>query len=377
MICPNPNCKRIVSPFDEKCKHCGTMLKSNPVSDYVKKADEIVHKANERAEALREEIRGGFRQPQFFSKKRGLAYSVSGDLREDNEGSILVSNAQIASGRNIKIGVTVDYLKRINWSLMNMGVPVVWQINIENRSDVPIESGIIRIKLTQNYSDSWSTTIEEIEPGERKQLGEIRLPIVKERFRTVKESEMSFLNIEMEMAGNIFYSKTYDVQIDPYNQWYVVEDLEASLGGFIIPNSSSVAEVIRKTGEHLKSLCGHSSLHGYQMESKYTEPMVHAIYLAFQKSLKINYINPPASFDPPGQKVLVGNDILNLKRGTCLDLALFYAACIERIGLYPLVFLLPGHAFTGVWKGEKCFKEFSDWQKSEAGTINLYQRAIE
>jgi len=260
---------------------------------------------------------------------------------------------------------------------MNMGIPVVFQIDIENQTDQPVDSVIVRVKLTQNFSDAWSTTIDRILPAATITINNIMLPMLKERLRTVKESEKSFINIEIETNGNTFYSKTFDVQIDPYNQWFVVKMLEASLAGFIIPNSSSVGEVILNTGEHLRRLCGKSSLHGYQGNSQYTEPMVHAIYLAFQKSLKIEYINPPSSFDPPGQKVLVANDILKLKRGTCLDLALFYAACIERIGLYPLIFLIPGHAYTGVWKKEEYFLEFSDRQQGNTSNLELYKKAIE
>lgn len=61
MICPNPNCGRIVSPFDETCQHCGTPLKSNPIKDYEKKADHIVKDAEARAEDIKEEIRNGFK----------------------------------------------------------------------------------------------------------------------------------------------------------------------------------------------------------------------------------------------------------------------------------------------------------------------------
>jgi len=49
MICPNPKCERIVSPFDEKCGHCGAPLKQNPIRSYEQKADSIVHESSVRA----------------------------------------------------------------------------------------------------------------------------------------------------------------------------------------------------------------------------------------------------------------------------------------------------------------------------------------
>lgn len=65
MICPNKDCRRNVSPFDTSCPNCGASLKGNPVSDYEKKANDIASKAAGRTENLREEIRSGFKGPQY------------------------------------------------------------------------------------------------------------------------------------------------------------------------------------------------------------------------------------------------------------------------------------------------------------------------
>jgi hypothetical protein len=38
------------------------------------------------------------------------------------------------------------------------------------------------------------------------------------------------------------------------------------------------------------------------------------------------------------------------RAGTCIDLALLFAACLELIDIYPVVFLLEGHALPGWWR---------------------------
>src|SRR5205823_8393771 len=43
--------------------------------------------------------------------------------------------------------------------------------------------------------------------------------------------------------------------------------------------------------------------------------------------------------------------------GTCLDLALLMAACLEQAGLHPLVVFTEGHAFAGVWLEAECFAD--------------------
>jgi hypothetical protein len=51
------------------------------------------------------------------------------------------------------------------------------------------------------------------------------------------------------------------------------------------------------------------------------------------------------------------SDIVNGRRGTCIDLALMFAACLEYIGIYPVIFLLRDHAFPGYWRSEAGYAE--------------------
>ena len=50
------------------------------------------------------------------------------------------------------------------------------------------------------------------------------------------------------------------------------------------------------------------------------------------------------------------SDILSRKVGTCLDLTLLYASCLEQAGLNPLLVLIEGHAFAGVWLIDEDFR---------------------
>ena len=67
----------------------------------------------------------------------------------------------------------------------------------------------------------------------------------------------------------------------------------------------------------------------------------------------IGYSEPPASFEKLGQKIRSPGRILSDGFSTCLDTSLFLAACFESAGLNPVVFLVEGHAFVGVWRLNK------------------------
>ena len=55
----------------------------------------------------------------------------------------------------------------------------------------------------------------------------------------------------------------------------------------------------------------------------------------------------PASFEEHGQRVRLTDSVLAQKLGTCLDMALLYASCLESIGLNALIVITKGHAFAG------------------------------
>jgi len=79
---------------------------------------------------------------------------------------------------------------------------------------------------------------------------------------------------------------------------------------------------------------------------------VRAMWWALINELPLNYVNPPPTFSVQAQRVRTPSDVLESRRGTCLDLALFFAACLEYVDIRPVVFLLYGHAFPGYFRSE-------------------------
>lgn len=387
MICPE--CKRIVSPFDKECQHCGTPLETNPVKDYEKKADQITKDAEARAEDIKEQIKRGFREPipSVESLKNAVADQNDSYISKQNESDVAdakirerareeggwekFESIQDIKGKNdtprFKVKITFPRLNLhginvLNWSLINAGIPLIERLEILNESTHKLENIIVRIKLASGFSDDfWEKTIAVLEPRKQEQFEKINIPILKERLRAVKEQEQSTLNVEILDQGCVVYADSFEIQIQPYNQWWYDPGqplIANTVAGFISPNSKAVMEVINNATEYLQKLRGISSFPGYQGGPKDVLGMVNAIYLSFQWGLRINYINPPSTFEYPGQKIFLPDEILESKRGTCLDLALLYAACIERIGLFPLLFIVSGHAFLGVWLLPNYYDEF-------------------
>jgi hypothetical protein len=92
---------------------------------------------------------------------------------------------------------------------------------------------------------------------------------------------------------------------------------------------------------------------------------VKAIWFALLHDYNLSYINPPPTFTAASQRLRVPSEILRGGRGTCIDLALLIAACLEFVDIKPVIFLLKRHALVGYWSSPRRLERFLDmsWLK--------------
>ena len=245
------------------------------------------------------------------------------------------------------------------WSLYNTGVPLVERIEVANRSSRDVYDLILTTELVPDYGRPWVQKIEALRRGERISFPAPFLPLYRSKFLSLRESDEAWLSTEVASRTGLLRSRVVPVRVLAYNEWSYDTSAPDSLAGFVLPNSDTVTDIIRQAGYRLPELSGSHSFDGYQSGGPAkVEAMVHAIYDELGKGLKLRYMNPPASFEEGSQKILLPDAIVRAGRGSCLDLALCFAACIERIGLYPVVFLVPGHALLGVWMTSEGFLDF-------------------
>ena len=112
------------------------------------------------------------------------------------------------------------------------------------------------------------------------------------------------------------------------------------------------------------------------MEAR-TEPVdvqVQAIWSALLYDLPLSYVNPPPTYTQSSQRLRTPTDVVNGKRGTCIDLTLLLTACLEYIEIFPVIFLLSGHAFPGFWRDRDSHLSFVGVlgaERAEAPTASI------
>ncbi|WP_196249895.1 hypothetical protein [Rhodococcoides fascians] len=141
------------------------------------------------------------------------------------------------------------------------------------------------------------------------------------------------------------------IRVLAHNEWFNAPVFFDSLAAFVQPNTRAVNSVLDAASNLLGSATGDPSLGGYQKGPERAAQIAAGIYEALRHQ-QIRYIDPPASFEHTGQKIRTTAQVLDERFGTCIDLAVTYAACLEAVGIRPVIWLIQGHAFAGFMRDE-------------------------
>ncbi len=253
---------------------------------------------------------------------------------------------------SIDLAIEVEAARDFNLAMVANSVPLVRRLALTNRSAEPVRDLTVEVTLEPNFSTTWSAHISEITPGGT--FGLEAVDLVFERGTLVNQVERSDANLAVRLrnaSGEEIASQSTAVSVLAYNEWSA-NTVPQILAAFVMPNHPAIERILTAARERVAKLTGNPALDGYQSRSlARVKGIAQGIYETIQ-AFNVTYSNPPASFETTGQKVRTPEQVLEQQMGTCLDLSVLLAACLEQVGLHPLILVLKGHALPAVWLQE-------------------------
>lgn len=184
--------------------------------------------------------------------------------------------------------------------------------------------------------------------------GELLLPppllkVDREYLLACDQEEVLTLSCRLQTAEQLLCEEVYQLRIQPYGYWHGNQVMPELLASFVLSDRPILSRISIKAAEYLQQWTGNSALDGYQQRApNRVRHQVAAIYEALRNESLV-YASIPPSFTEGGQRVRLVDEVLTSKLANCLDLTLLFAACLEYIGLRPILVLVAGHAFVGCW----------------------------
>ncbi len=316
----------------------------------------------------------------WLRRKKSLWYIEGiGDCDIWVDGKNIKCEETINPGAVIKIGDTVftaipcnwlivcynrvlvygPYIKTINYMFFHCGLRLMNTLhlkNLGNENSVPFN---ITIQI-DNYSMPCNLEVPSLEPMETRNIQPPAFRLLFDRLKGVVGRETvklraSIANAEVScFTGNLTLLSTLD--------WGFKLFRPETISAYILPRNPIIQGIVLEAQENFRINFRQLINESTEDEKGEARKKVIATLYNYLKDVRSIYYENPYITDN-FQKIKLPHNIFYpdrnnlLGKGTCIDLTLLMAGCLENVGLNPLIIFagnengVPIHAFLGCWKG--------------------------
>jgi hypothetical protein len=299
-----------------------------------------------------------------------------------------VSSARAEVQRlSIQEALTVEArpLTRVNYSLLHNDQRMFDTFRIRKLVPDTIRGVEVEVVLYAGGDSYPYRTALEVKDSVTDLRDRVRVPLTSTVLRAFRESIRSVVYVGVKVGGEVIFQDTWRVTLVPVEEWSDDNEGGRWLPSFVLPRDPAVSTVVDAAYPIIRALRedAKNAFDGYQSvnpnavgDAKYrtVEQQVRALWSALTYQFDLRYINPPPTYSQQSQRLRTPSEVLRSRAGTCIDLALLLAACLEYIDIYPVLFLLPGHALPGFWRTSQFQDAFRQVQ-SKAGEGGAQGRA--
>lgn len=264
--------------------------------------------------------------------------------------------------------VEVEPKQRLNYAQLHNGDGLFDDFTFRKTRHGLLRGVGVTVKLYVGSDEFPYTTTLDFDRSPRALHGEIRVPLTWEYVRGLEESVRTTLYWKVTHGGATVREDTRPITLLPVEEWeYGRREDELWLPSFVLPRDPGVLRIVDRARHYVRALTDDpaAGFAGYQVveegaddPSEGVDLQVRAIWSALLHDFDLVYINPPPSYSDTTQRLRSPSEVLDSGSGTCIDLSLLVASCLEYVEIYPVIFLLEGHAFPGYWRSEADHEHF-------------------
>jgi hypothetical protein len=252
-------------------------------------------------------------------------------------------------------------LSELNYAVLHNAQPLFEKFVLE--CDQPGDAVRVDVDVAVHMGSETARYKRQVVMKHRREAltHEIHVPLTADVARTVREAISSSLSVLVSQGERVLYCDTHRLRLLPVDQWRDNRRDGRWLPSFVQPRDPAITSALAMAQRYNRVLRDDPSagFEGYQLADPADEDslrgvdrQVEAIWATLLHDWRLGYINPPPTYSGTldSQRLRMPSTVLQHRAGTCIDLALLFAACLELIDVYPVVFLLDGHALPGWWR---------------------------
>lgn len=331
-----------------KCKHMAAVMLSW----------ETFHGASENANNA--EVKDDFKVEEAENKNIHESENVPRSVLTEGTDQAEEANeepARFISAHDGRITLQCDVNSFFVYALYENKTALIRSVTIKNNSDEDISELKIRIRTDEELIESYTQELEELPAGEEFTLKNIQIRVHGEFLASLTERILCNLYISITQGENELVADSMEITVLAYDQWPGLRYSPDLLAAYVTPNHPAISGLSQTAARYLGKWTSDPSLNGYQSnDPNRIVDMAAAAFAAIQE-LNITYAALPASFEDLGQRVRLISNIMDNRLGNCMDITLLYVAVLEAMDLNPLMIMVDGHIFAGLWLIDDTFSD--------------------
>ena len=267
------------------------------------------------------------------------------------------------------IEVAVEPCLKLNYSMLHNNRPLFNKFEVKRQASGRLQNVRVEVQLnTGSDAATYSTTFDLSRNRPIVDVSALaRVSLTSDMTRSLRESVYTSLFVSVFWESRVVYQETFRVALLPPDEWRDDDLNRIWLPSFVLPRDAAITAIVDKAQKYLSVLQDDSGagFDGYQgvlpagtpmeMRCESVDDQVRSLWWALINEYQLGYINPPPSFTEVSQRLRTPSDVIEGRRGTCIDLTLLLAALLEYVDVFPVVFLLAGHAFPAYVRSEDSY----------------------
>ena len=303
----------------------------------------------------------------LWQSDRPAARATTGSTRSSApppEHAVLRPETLAADKARELLLVSCEPESQISYGLLHNDRDLFTKFVVRNLSDHRITGLDVHVELHSNdgtYPYRQSFTVDQTGLDLQRI---VRIALTSNFARTVNEMVRTSLYVHIKWGAHDIFRETYPVTMAPVDQWADTDADRIFLPSYMFPRDRAVNQIIRNAEQFMTCLRDEptAGFDGYQLATRKdvrsVDKQVQALWYSIVYKVPASYINPPPTYAVASQRIRTPSEIIGGGFGTCIDLALMLASCLEAIEIHPVIFVLQDHAFPGYWRSEAARNTF-------------------
>ncbi|MBR2593376.1 MAG: DUF3320 domain-containing protein [Firmicutes bacterium] len=258
---------------------------------------------------------------------------------------------------NNKISLNAEIQNCINFPVSQTNIPLVKRVRISNLTYENLENLTLVIKTDPVISEDFSAPINYISADSSIEVSPVAIKMDLQKLLSIKEKIEGKISFTVLENDEVIFESSEELTILSFRQWTGVYMLPELICAYIVSTGMEIESVIMNSGMELNQISGSPYFRGYDTDNpEYVKSQMKAIFnTLFHNHIAFDENEP--NYEDMGITIRFPTEVLKHGAGNILDMSLLYSACLEKIGLHPILIFFREKVIVGCWLEKENFSE--------------------